>query len=1125
MRLLSVTFENLNSLRGRHAIDFRSPAFHSGLFAIVGETGAGKSTILDAICLALYHCTPRLGPITASGNELMSRNAGHCMAEVEFETGAGAFRATWSQSRARRKPDGALQQPNGELAKLSGDILTSRLKEKLEQTSQIVGLSYPQFTRSVMLTQGGFAVFLQSDEGERADLLEKLTGTEVYGAISSRVWQATSELGRRVADLKLQAGGIILLTDADLAELHSRRSELKQRHAELKPELDTARRDIEWRSALENAQSDCANTEQALAQAVAQLEAHGPERLRLVEAARAAGVRPQLAAAKNAVEHFERQYSRHADLLLRRDQNEEARCVAVWLTRCAAGAELARVDATCRAQEDSLAALQNRIAATTHGPLLDQHFGAWEAKVNLLQSERRAEIDVLDAYGAAVLALEAAAVATRDAESALAAGKDAWTEAHDAVKNQEQAFAQALGADTVDGLEEQREALADRLTALNALSDARQLCQRNDADRARREEAITTLAARIEAGRSIVGQHAQSRSHAEATLRDKREKHQMALMIRGFDAHRRDLVDGHPCTLCGATEHPYAAAGVLPEPDALQQELDVAQVAFHAADAEWMRLSAVLTGLEGQHENAAGELRSLRETHEAACRQRDAQSARLGILADADVGALCASTDAQRSALIERLRNVRQRDSALGAARKVEHESERKVGVLRTALAESAGLSNLAKDKVSLCVENTGKARANVLRIETEISDALPEGLPGDLDGWLRQSRDALADYRQALAQRAQVQTTLPAFLAAVDAARQDHDTWQAKWSELGRSALAESPVSRSVQECVADVQGRNERATKLFGEIESAALSVADAVERVDAARQALADALVASGFASAQHAEAALLPADALDQMQKAMDALEEGRIKAEGAYGEASRRRDDLRDEARTEAAIDEISAQLLRIEEAVNAASTELGQIQQKLETDERERTRLREKQRDLVAAENEHVDWQHLNGLIGSADGKKFRQFAQGLTLDHLVRLANAHLSRLDGGRYLIKRGKALDLRMVDGWEGDAVRDAKTLSGGESFLVSLSLALGLSDLVSQSTSIDSFFLDEGFGTLDDGALNIALDAMESLQVSGKLIGVISHVQQVKERIPVQIRVVKGRRQDSWIELPV
>ncbi|EQD77179.1 exonuclease subunit SbcC, partial [mine drainage metagenome] len=158
----------------------------------------------------------------------------------------------------------------------------------------------------------------------------------------------------------------------------------------------------------------------------------------------------------------------------------------------------------------------------------------------------------------------------------------------------------------------------------------------------------------------------------------------------------------------------------------------------------------------------------------------------------------------------------------------------------------------------------------------------------------------------------------------------------------------------------------------------------------------------------------------------------------------------------------------------------------------------------------------HTDWQHLNGLIGSADGNKFRLFAQGLTLDYLVLLANQHLQRLDGGRYRIARkDRSLDLEVVDSWQADASRSANTLSGGESFLVSLALALGLSDLVSQRTSIDSFFLDEGFGTLDSDSLDIALEAIDRLNASGKLIGVISHVEAIKERLPVQIRVVKHR----------
>ncbi len=155
-----------------------------------------------------------------------------------------------------------------------------------------------------------------------------------------------------------------------------------------------------------------------------------------------------------------------------------------------------------------------------------------------------------------------------------------------------------------------------------------------------------------------------------------------------------------------------------------------------------------------------------------------------------------------------------------------------------------------------------------------------------------------------------------------------------------------------------------------------------------------------------------------------------------------------------------------------------------------------------------------ADWSYLNGLIGSKEGDKFRKFAQGLTLDNLVWLANNQLTRLHG-RYLLKRkaSEALELEVVDTWQADAVRDTRTLSGGESFLVSLALALALSDLVSHKTRIDSLFLDEGFGTLDSETLDTALDALDALNASGKTIGVISHVEAMKERIPVQIKVRK------------
>ena len=186
----------------------------------------------------------------------------------------------------------------------------------------------------------------------------------------------------------------------------------------------------------------------------------------------------------------------------------------------------------------------------------------------------------------------------------------------------------------------------------------------------------------------------------------------------------------------------------------------------------------------------------------------------------------------------------------------------------------------------------------------------------------------------------------------------------------------------------------------------------------------------------------------------------------------------------------------------------------GQLSQQVSQDQQQREEQRNVLAEIVKQQAELDDLSHLNGLIGAKDGAKFRRFAQGLTLSHLVYLANQQLNRLHG-RYQLQcqQSDNLALEVLDTWQADSVRDTKTLSGGESFLVSLALALALSDLVSAKTSIDSLFLDEGFGTLDNDTLETALSALDSLNASGKMIGVISHVDALKKRIDVQIEVKK------------
>ncbi|MEO6734438.1 MAG: SbcC/MukB-like Walker B domain-containing protein, partial [Ferruginibacter sp.] len=216
-----------------------------------------------------------------------------------------------------------------------------------------------------------------------------------------------------------------------------------------------------------------------------------------------------------------------------------------------------------------------------------------------------------------------------------------------------------------------------------------------------------------------------------------------------------------------------------------------------------------------------------------------------------------------------------------------------------------------------------------------------------------------------------------------------------------------------------------------------------------------------------------------------------------------------------------ALQEIS---VNQEKLISELNQQIGGLQKVLEKDIDDANKYHQIAGLAAVQEKEFARWNKLCSLIGSADGKKFSRFAQGLTLARLTELANRHLKKFSD-RYQILKSieKDLELQIIDAYQADVVRPMNTLSGGESFLVSLSLALGLSDLAGRKVQIQSLFIDEGFGTLDAETLDVAISALENLQVSGKMIGIISHVEALKERIGTQIEVSKQQGGYSQIAI--
>ena len=1063
MKIQQIRFKNLNSLVGEWHIDLTNPVYTTaGIFAIVGPTGAGKSTILDAICLALYGQTPRLNAISQNTNEIMSRQTGECFAEVVFSTQKGQFRCHWSQHKSQKKADGKLQQPKHELSHaVTGQIIESSIKKVSAEIEAATGMNFDRFTRSMLLAQGRFAAFLQASSSERAPILEQITGTEIYTQISIKVHERNRDEQFKLKQLRDEIAGIMVLTDDDVKKIEDDNKVGEEQSKELtktKAQLEEQR---DWRSrikSLEEQKTKLTEEQQELSE---KLNTFAPKRIQLQLALRAEAL---------AVEYAELKQTRNQNaqvaaelatttealnaLTAKREQYQTAYAVAAEKTTTARTARteatptlqhVRELDVMCKELDkqitkikDSITVKQAEITQVTKAQTKAQKKREKTQK-DLAPAQEYLTQHAPDAALVSELSGIEARFGTIDAK------RHDVTRYQDEITNIEKDIAKKQAE-----RKNQEVTLSERKTTVATATDALNV-EKNLLDS-------------VLNGRTLVEYRIEL--HAAITEQNLRQR------IADLEGQRALLTDGQPCPLCGALDHPYAH-GNIPALDIIDYTIQ----ALHE------RIDTAVT-----HET---QISTLREATQKA--QTDVDTAKH-----------------QLQRIDDEITNLTTRLNDVTTQMNRAHDD------VNTLLAEMN--TSLAPFGVSITAETTSdtivqalthrrdqwhshsQTKEKLTKSATEISNEINvcetkiETYTNECNALSTQLTSVQAEYDSKHTERKNLMGELD---PNSEEARLDAEFTQAETAETqAKSALDTRTATLNTKQ----------------GELESHKRSIARLNTALEQREPAFVQALARQNFADEAAFVAAQLDAALRTTLQHDERELDSKQFVLKENLKKLTQELTKETAKALTEHSLDEVAEQLSETDEKQKFVYHQIEENKRILRENIDRQADIGIKQKALNAQELVCAKWGNLDKLIGSADGKTYRNFAQGLTFEFMIEHANRQLQKMTDRYVLTRRSdQGLDLFVIDNYQAGEIRSTKNVSGGESFIISLALALGLSQMASKNVRVDSLFLDEGFGTLDEDALETAINTLAGLQHEGKLIGIISHVPALKERVTTQIQV--------------
>lgn len=1152
MILQKLEIHNIASIEDA-TIDFEAqPLADSEVFLITGKTGAGKSTILDAICLALYASTPRLENTSMQGEmrdnekdikikdpvQLMRRNTGEAFVRLTFIGSNGVhYEAQWSVARARNKVTGKIQNKKWALRNLDTDFTYAKDKEIREEIALAIGLDFKQFCRTTLLAQGEFTRFLNSKDDEKAEILEKITGVDAYSRIGAKIFEQTVEKKKVWEDSQQKIEGIQILNDEEIAQKSNQLQQLDEQSQQIKNTLEKEQKKLRW---LQREQDFRQRKEQA---------------------------KEDLAHVKAIAESDETQQQEQTIALwnhtieARTKMNEAASCAKTILQQ---EAQLQSLEQTFRQIQGAQSyELQQEQTIALSIKSIDDYLAQEAPKVHLYENAQTLntliESFLKNKKDAANNLQYANQIKKELSTQYLPKLEKSKTMLEECQKTYNQQVIKAQEAETelehlhLPQLRQQQESLKTLLNDIQTAKNLLELLHEEQNRHVLSKENLVQLQNSIqdkEKQLQVLTQESHDAEIQKNALQLAYEK-QRESINKWAKSIRIKLQIGDTCPVCQ-----QRIENTLPHEDNIDALVVEAEKLYKDAENEYNKILTSQNALDADIKALKNSLANEQKVFAKCCESlakatQKAQEAAKKIPEG--------ENETQTLATLEKV-------SAQIAEAEVKEKEAKKLRTLRDQkLQEYEVLRNemlavqqkvndtqhrieLVEAQISLQTKDSEKAQND---IQTLIGEAEKLSWKNDWHTMLtefgKEVEDGAITYKMNTEKQQKLAAELKQFeegnknLAAVqDAIVKLMPTWGTPSKEplmlkripkvLTRASELQSQITAALQQMNAakekeedtkkwlkEFMEKKQEMLKDFSDKEQEILLDENLLLQLDTFQQC----------DIAEKTEAINRIKQQLVSKQTVWDELEKAYQLHTGEY-EALFDEDEkmpIGEKMSEEESLDtRISTSIASLEAQLSELGNQRGGIIRDLEIDRSNKAKVGSLLQESAQKKADFEKWSRLNQLLGDATGNKFRRIAQSYVLASLIHSANGYMRTLSE-RYILKVVPGtFVISLEDAYQGYVSRAASTLSGGESFLVSLSLALALSDIGTQ-LSVDTLFIDEGFGTLSGEPLQHAINTLRSLHSkSGRHVGIISHVEELKERIPVQIRVnQEGNNSSSTIEI--